>query len=45
MPTPGNGARGGLLRLKYREGRIEKGVAGSLTLGVDPDATHDGTDL
>ncbi|WP_413808353.1 intradiol ring-cleavage dioxygenase [Streptomyces sp. OE57] len=42
---PGNGARGGLLRLKYRKGRIEKGVVGSLTLGVDPDATHDGTDL
>ncbi|WP_413102335.1 intradiol ring-cleavage dioxygenase [Streptomyces sp. Inha503] len=42
---PGNGAQGGLLRLKYRKGKIEKGVVGSLTLGVDPDATHDGTDL
>ncbi|MBI0312647.1 intradiol ring-cleavage dioxygenase [Streptomyces javensis] len=42
---PGNGAQGGLLKLKYRKGKIEKGVVGSLTLGVDPDATHDGTDL
>ncbi|WNE97762.1 intradiol ring-cleavage dioxygenase [Streptomyces luomodiensis] len=42
---PGNGAQGGLLNLKYRKGKIEKGVLGSLTLGVDPDATHDGTDL
>ncbi|WP_030839962.1 intradiol ring-cleavage dioxygenase [Streptomyces hygroscopicus] len=42
---PGNGAQGGLLNLTYRKGRIGKGVVGSLTLGVDPDATHDGTDL
>ncbi|MGW7687538.1 intradiol ring-cleavage dioxygenase [Streptomyces asiaticus] len=42
---PGNGAQGGLLKLKYRKGKIEKGVVGSLTLGVDPDATHEGTDL
>ncbi|MBL1116293.1 intradiol ring-cleavage dioxygenase [Streptomyces sp. 110] len=42
---PGNGAQGGLLHLKYRKGKIEKGVVGSLTLGVGPDATHDGTDL
>ncbi|NEW75916.1 intradiol ring-cleavage dioxygenase [Streptomyces rhizosphaericus] len=42
---PGNGAQGGLLKLRYRKGKIEKGVVGSLTLGVDPDATHDGTDL
>ncbi|TMU93512.1 intradiol ring-cleavage dioxygenase [Streptomyces sp. DASNCL29] len=42
---PGNGAQGGLLKVKYRKGKIEKGVVGSLTLGVDPDATHDGTDL
>ncbi|GAA1682569.1 intradiol ring-cleavage dioxygenase [Streptomyces yatensis] len=42
---PGNGAQGGLLHLKYRKGKIEKGVTGSLTLGVDPDATHEGTDL
>ncbi|MEU5032160.1 intradiol ring-cleavage dioxygenase [Streptomyces milbemycinicus] len=42
---PGNGAQGGLLTLKYKKGRIEKGVIGTLTLGVDPDATHDGTGL
>lgn len=42
---PGNGAQGGLLNLTYRKGRIGRGVVGSLTLGVDPDATHDGTDL
>lgn len=42
---PGNGTQGGLLTLKYKKGRIEKGVVGTLTLGVDPDATHDGTDL
>ncbi|MFE5160687.1 intradiol ring-cleavage dioxygenase [Streptomyces sp. NPDC056697] len=42
---PGNGAQGGLLNLEYRKGKIEKGVTGSLTLGVDPDATHEGTDL
>lgn len=42
---PGNGAQGGLLTLKYKKGRIEKGVVGTLTLGVDPDASHDGTDL
>nr|WP_043490883.1 MULTISPECIES: intradiol ring-cleavage dioxygenase [Streptomyces] len=42
---PGNGAQGGLLTLKYKKGRIEKGVIGTLTLGVDPDTTHDGTDL
>ncbi|WP_445515485.1 intradiol ring-cleavage dioxygenase [Streptomyces sp. NEAU-174] len=42
---PGNGAQGGLLKLRYRKGKIEKGVVGSLTLGGDPEATHDGTDL
>lgn len=42
---PGNGAEGGLLRLQYRKGKIAKGVVGSLTLGVDPDATHDGTGM
>ncbi|MGW3567908.1 intradiol ring-cleavage dioxygenase [Streptomyces sp. NPDC000941] len=42
---PGNGTQGGLLTLKYKKGRIEKGVVGTLTLGVAPDATHDGTDL
>ncbi|RNF82719.1 dioxygenase [Streptomyces botrytidirepellens] len=42
---PGNGAEGGLLPLKYRKGKIAKGVVGSLTLGVDPDATNDGTGM
>jgi len=42
---PGNGAEGGLLRLQYRKGKIAKGVVGSLTLGVDPDATNDGTGM
>ncbi|MEU5107865.1 MULTISPECIES: intradiol ring-cleavage dioxygenase [unclassified Streptomyces] len=42
---PGNGAQGGLLNLKYKKGRIGKGVVATLTLGVDPDETHDGTDL
>ncbi|QLH23020.1 intradiol ring-cleavage dioxygenase [Streptomyces sp. Rer75] len=42
---PGNGAEGGLLKLQYRKGKIAKGVVGSLTLGVDPDATNDGTGM
>nr|WP_236259875.1 intradiol ring-cleavage dioxygenase [Streptomyces hygroscopicus] len=42
---PGNGAQGGLLNLKYRKGHIAKGVIGSLTLGVDPEATNDGTGM
>ncbi|MEU1227345.1 intradiol ring-cleavage dioxygenase [Streptomyces sp. NPDC005828] len=41
---PGNGAEGGLLTLKYRAKKIEKGVLATLTLGVDPDETHTGTD-
>lgn len=40
---PGNGAEGGLLTLKYRAKKIEKGVLATLTLGVDPDETHTGT--
>lgn len=39
----GGGTQDGLLKLKYRKGHIEKGVVGSLTMGVDPDETHDGT--
>ncbi|MFC8132021.1 intradiol ring-cleavage dioxygenase [Streptomyces sp. NPDC057302] len=39
----GGGTQDGLLKLTYRKGRIEKGVVGSLTMGVDPDETHDGT--
>ncbi|MEU0840023.1 intradiol ring-cleavage dioxygenase [Streptomyces sp. NPDC005962] len=42
---PGNGAEGGLLKLQYRKGKIAKGVVGSLTLGVDPDATNEGTGM
>ncbi|GAA2588074.1 protocatechuate dioxygenase [Streptomyces roseoviolaceus] len=41
---PGNGTEGGLLKLKYRKNAIAKGVVATLTLGVDPEATHDGTD-
>ncbi|MEV0113462.1 intradiol ring-cleavage dioxygenase [Streptomyces sp. NPDC050844] len=39
----GGGTQDGLLKLKYRKGHIERGVVGSLTMGVDPDETHDGT--
>ena len=38
-----SGATGGLLRLKYHKGNIAKGVHASLTVGVDPEATEDGT--
>lgn len=41
---PGNGAEGGLLTLKYKKGRIADGVVATLTMGVDPEATHTGTD-
>ena len=40
---PGNGTQGGLLRLRYRKGAIAKGVTATLTMGVDPEATQDGT--
>ncbi|MER5257638.1 intradiol ring-cleavage dioxygenase [Streptomyces sp. NPDC002855] len=39
----GGGTQDGLLKLKYRKGRIDKGVVGSITMGVDPDETQDGT--
>lgn len=39
----GGGTQDGLLKLKYRKGHIGKGVVGSITMGVDPDETHDGT--
>ncbi|MGW5866150.1 intradiol ring-cleavage dioxygenase [Streptomyces sp. NPDC055239] len=39
----GGGTQDGLLKLKYRKGHIEKGVIGSITMGVDPDETQDGT--
>ncbi|GGX17516.1 intradiol ring-cleavage dioxygenase [Streptomyces lomondensis] len=41
---PGNGTEGGLLTLKYKKGAIARGVVATLTMGVDPEATHDGTD-
>ncbi|MEV6309554.1 intradiol ring-cleavage dioxygenase [Streptomyces sp. NPDC051840] len=40
-----SGVTGGLLKLSYRKGRMARGVTGSITMGVDPDETHDGTDL
>ncbi|MFC9277955.1 intradiol ring-cleavage dioxygenase [Streptomyces collinus] len=39
---PGNGHEGGLLYLSYDRGHIARGVRARLTLGVAPDATHDG---
>ncbi|NEB00258.1 intradiol ring-cleavage dioxygenase [Streptomyces sp. SID13726] len=38
-----SGTTGGLLKLKYHKKDIAKGVQASLTLGVDPDATNEGT--
>ncbi|MDX3309155.1 intradiol ring-cleavage dioxygenase [Streptomyces sp. ME08-AFT2] len=39
-----SGTQGGLLQLKYDKKRIARGVVGSITMAVEPDATHDGTD-
>ncbi|WP_329229354.1 intradiol ring-cleavage dioxygenase [Streptomyces canus] len=39
----GGGVTGGLLRLKYRKGGIGKGVRASITVGVDPEETNDGS--
>lgn len=39
-----SGTAGGLLKLKYRKNAIAKGVVATITMGVDPEATHDGTD-
>ncbi|WP_369029214.1 intradiol ring-cleavage dioxygenase [Streptomyces adonidis] len=39
-----SGTTGGLLKLKYDKKNIAKGVIGSITMGVDPEATHTGTD-
>lgn len=41
---PDNGTEGGLLKLKYRKNDIAKGVVATITMGVDPEATHEGTD-
>jgi len=38
-----SGTTGGLLRLAYDRKHIAKGVHASITVGVDPDETHDGT--
>ncbi|MFI9828230.1 intradiol ring-cleavage dioxygenase [Streptomyces sp. NPDC051913] len=39
----GTGTAGGLLKLRYRKDHIAKGVRGSITVGVDPEATNDGS--
>nr|WP_107469735.1 intradiol ring-cleavage dioxygenase [Streptomyces mangrovisoli] len=39
-----SGATGGLLTLHYDKRRIGRGVRAFITVGVDPDATHDGDD-
>ncbi|MGW2615600.1 intradiol ring-cleavage dioxygenase [Streptomyces sp. NPDC001500] len=39
-----SGTQGGLLKLKYDRKNIARGVVGSITMGVEPDVTHDGTD-
>ncbi|MFD7880502.1 intradiol ring-cleavage dioxygenase [Streptomyces sp. NPDC059766] len=39
-----SGTTGGLLKLRYDKKHIARGVRGSITVGVDPDATHDGQD-
>ncbi|MFD3503310.1 dioxygenase [Streptomyces sp. NPDC058678] len=38
-----SGTQGGLLKLKYNKKNIAKGVVGSITMGVAPDETNDGT--
>ncbi|MFB7134894.1 intradiol ring-cleavage dioxygenase [Streptomyces sp. NPDC056237] len=40
-----SGVTGGLMKLSYRKHHMARGVIGSITMGVDPDETHDGTDL
>ncbi|EKX61342.1 dioxygenase [Streptomyces ipomoeae 91-03] len=39
----GSGTQGGLLKLKYKKSDIAKGVIGTITVGVDPEATNTGT--
>ncbi|WP_159770214.1 intradiol ring-cleavage dioxygenase [Streptomyces sp. HM190] len=38
----GSGTQGGLLKLKYKKNDIAKGVTGTIIVGVDPEATHNG---
>ncbi|MFF5495991.1 intradiol ring-cleavage dioxygenase [Streptomyces aquilus] len=40
-----SGTAGGLLKLKYDKKNIAKGVVGSITMGVDPDAENDNTTM
>ncbi|MER6284963.1 dioxygenase [Streptomyces sviceus] len=40
-----SGTTGGLLKLKYNKKNIAKGVIGSITMGVAPDETNDGTSM
>jgi hypothetical protein len=37
-----SGTQGGLLKLKYKKNDIAAGVLGTITVGVDPEATHTG---
>ncbi|WP_189860121.1 intradiol ring-cleavage dioxygenase [Streptomyces poonensis] len=39
-----SGTQGGLLKLKYKKKDIAKGVVATITVGVDPEATHEGTE-
>ncbi|WSQ10544.1 intradiol ring-cleavage dioxygenase [Streptomyces sp. NBC_01231] len=38
-----SGTQGGLLKLKYNKKNIARGVVGTITMGVVPDETNDGT--
>ncbi|WP_371578768.1 intradiol ring-cleavage dioxygenase [Streptomyces sp. NBC_01314] len=40
-----SGAQGGLLKLRYDQREITRGVRASLTVGVDPEATNEGTGM
>lgn len=40
-----SGVTGGLLKLQYQKKRMARGVVGSITMGVDPDETNDGTGM
>ncbi|MFJ2111464.1 intradiol ring-cleavage dioxygenase [Streptomyces sp. NPDC087850] len=40
-----SGVQGGLLKLTYSKTNMARGVVGSITMGVDPDETNEGTGL
>ncbi|ROQ81274.1 dioxygenase-like protein [Streptomyces sp. CEV 2-1] len=40
-----SGVTGGLMKLSYRKNHMARGVVGSITMGVDPDGTQDGTGM